>query len=84
MLAQHSVTETGSSDSYQGEKEQTVSVLVPLITETALAQNPRIPTFVGNPASYVQADSNRNMSLVLVGPVPGTLVGQKSSASFPN
>ena len=61
-----------------------MSALVPLITGTTPAQNPEIHTSVGNPASYVQADGNRNMSSAPAGPVPGALVGQKSSVSFLN
>ena len=61
-----------------------LSATVPLITRTASAQNPGIHTSVGNPTSYVQADGNRSMSSAPAGPVPGALVGQKSSVSFPN
>ena len=61
-----------------------MSVPVPLITGTEPTQNPWIPASVGNPASYVQADGNRSMSSVLASLVPGALVGQKSSTSFPN
>ena len=76
--------ETGFFDPYWSEKEQPESVPVPLMTGPALAQNPGIPASVGNPSSYVQADGNRSMSSVLVSPVSGALVRQKSSASFPN
>ena len=61
-----------------------MSTLVPLMTRTALPHNSRIPAFVDNLVSCAQADSNRNMSLALVGPVPRVLVGHKSSFSFPN
>ena len=61
-----------------------MSVPVPLITRTAPAQNLGIHASVGNPASYVQADGNKSMSSPLAGPVPGALVGHKSSVSFPN
>ena len=61
-----------------------MSAPVPLITGTAPAQNPKIHTSVGNPASYVQADGNRSMSSAPAGPVPRALMGQKSSISFPN
>ena len=54
------------------------------MTRTAPAQNLGISASVGNPTSYVQADGNRSMSSALAGPVPEALVGQKSSASFPN
>ena len=61
-----------------------MSTPVPLITGTAPAQNPGIHTLVGNPASYVQVDGNRSMSSAPAGLVPGALVGNKSSISFPN
>ena len=61
-----------------------MSTPVTLITKIALAQNPGMHASVGNIASYVQAYGNKSMSSALVGPVPGGLVGQKSSASFPN
>ena len=61
-----------------------MSALIPLITGTTAAQNLGIHASVGNPASYVQADGNRSMSSALAGPVPGALVGQKSSVSFLN
>ena len=61
-----------------------MSAPVPLITGTASARNPGIHASVGNPASYVQADGNRIMSSTLANPVPGALVGQESSVSFPN
>ena len=48
-----------------GEKEQTVSVHVPLMTGTVPSQNPRILASKGNPASYVQVDGSNNMSSVL-------------------
>ena len=75
VLAQHPATETGSSDPYQSEKEQTEPTLVPSMTGTGPAQNPGIHASVGSPASYVQADGNRSMSLALAGPIPGTLMG---------
>ena len=81
---QHLETGTGPSGPHWGEKEQTVFAPVLLITGTASAQNHGIHASVGNPASYVHADGNRNMSSALAGPIPGALVGQKSSISFPN
>ena len=48
------------------------------------AQNLGIHASVGNPTSYVQADGNRSLSSALAGPIPGALMGQKSSVSFPN
>ena len=47
-----------------------MSAPVPLITGTAPAQNPGILASTGNPASYVQADGNGNMSSVLAGQEP--------------
>ena len=44
-----------------------MSVHVPLMTGTMLSHNPRIPTFEGNPASYVEADGSNNMSSVMSG-----------------
>ena len=61
-----------------------MSMHVPLITGTMQAQNPEIPASTGNPASYVQADGNRNMSSALASSVLGALLGQKSSISFLN
>ena len=52
-----------------------MSAPVPLITGTALAQNPGIHASVGNLTSYVQADGNRSMSSALAGPVLEELVG---------
>ena len=67
VLVYHSTTETSSFDPYWGEKEQTVSAPVTLVTGTMLDQIPGIPAFAGNPTPYVEADGNRNMSSVLVG-----------------
>ena len=53
-----------------------MSAPIPLITGTALGQNPGIHTSKGNTASYVQADGNKSMSSALAGPVPRALVGQ--------
>ena len=64
---QHPGTDIGSSGLYWGEKEQTLFMHVPLMTGTVLTQNPRILASEGNPASYVQADGNNNMSSVLTG-----------------
>ena len=68
-LIQHPGTGTDSSNPDWGVEEQTVSAPVPLMTGTALAQNPEIHASMGNPVSYAQADGNRNMSLVLAGPL---------------
>ena len=64
---QHLRTDTGSSGPHWGKKEQTVSMHVPLMTETVLSHNLGIPAFEGNPASYVQADYSNNMPSVLSG-----------------
>ena len=91
------MTETGSSDPYRGEKEQTVSVPVPPMLGTAVSHAPGISTFVGNPASYVQAGDSRNISSTLPdwhpylgldpnssGSIPNVLVEHKSHFSFPS
>ena len=62
---QHPETDTGPFDPHWGEKEQTVSLLVPLMTGTALSQNPGILASEGILASYVLVASSGNMSLVL-------------------
>ena len=62
---QYPRTDVGSSDPHWGEKEQTASAPVPLMTGTTLSQNPGILPFEGNPASHVSADGNGNMSTVL-------------------
>ena len=63
----HSGTDTGSSGPCWGKKEHTASVHVPLMTGTMPSKNPGILASKGNPASYVQADGNGNMSSVLTG-----------------
>ena len=50
-----------------GEKEQIVSMHVPLMTWIVLSHNHGILAFEGNPSSYVQADGNNNMSSILTG-----------------
>ena len=65
-----------------------MSTPIPLMTGTALSQNPGILAFKGNPASHVRADGNGNMSSVLTDwkpwsgldpdshdPIPKILVG---------
>ena len=64
---QHPRTNTGSSSSHWGKKEQNVSVHVPLMTGTVMSHNPGIPSSEGNPSSYVQADGSNNISSVLSG-----------------
>ena len=58
----HLETNIGPSRPHWGEKEQTVSALVPLMTGTALSHNSRIPAFVNNPSSCAQSDGNDSMS----------------------
>ena len=64
---QHPETYTGPSGLHWGEKEQTTSAPVPLMTKNALSQYPGILAHEGNPASHVRADGNGNMSAVLTG-----------------
>ena len=58
MLAQHPMTDTGSSDTYRGKKEQTVSVGILLMTGTVVSQHFGIPASGGNLVSSVQAGDN--------------------------
>ena len=53
-----------------GKEEQTASVHVPLTTGAMVSHNFGILTSTSNPASYVQADDNGNMSSVLAGQKP--------------
>ena len=46
---QHLGTDIGSFGPYWGKKEQTVSVHVPLMTETVVSHNFGVPTSEGNP-----------------------------------
>ena len=62
---QHLETDTGPSDPYWGEKEQTVSTPIPLMTGTEVSRILGIPTSTGNLISHVRADGNGNMSSVL-------------------
>ena len=62
---QYPETDTGPSGPHWGEKEQTVSVSVPLMTETASSQYLEILASKGNPASYVQANGRNNISSLL-------------------
>ena len=55
-------TNTGSSGPYWGEKEQTVSAPVPLMTGTVLSHNSGIIASVDNLVSCAQADGNDSMS----------------------
>ena len=67
---QHPETDASSSSLHRDENKQTVSSPVPLMTETALSQNPGILAFEDNPASYVQVDCINNISSVLAGYKP--------------
>ena len=59
---QHPGNDTSPSDPYWGEKEQTMSAPVPLMTGTALSHNFGILTSVDNPVSCAQAYGNDSMS----------------------
>ena len=61
----NSEADTGSSGPCWGKKKHTAFVHVPLMTRTVSSQNLGILASEGNPASYVQADGNGNMSSVL-------------------
>ena len=59
---EHPETDTGPSSPHWGEKEQTVSTPMPLMTGTALSHNSGIPASVDNPVSCSQVDGNDSMS----------------------
>ena len=59
---QHLKTDTGPFGSHWGEKEQTVSTPISLMTGTMLSHDSRIPASVDNPVSCAQADGNDGMS----------------------
>ena len=59
---QHLKIDTGPSSPHWGEKEQTVSAPVLLMTATAFSHNSEILAFVDNPLSCAQADGNGSMS----------------------
>ena len=63
----HSEADTGPFGPCWSKKEHTASVHLPPMTRTEVSLNPRIPASTGNPASYVQADDNGNMSSILTG-----------------
>ena len=62
---QHLETATSPFGPHRGEKEQTVSAPIPLMTGTALSHIPGIPTSTDNLFSYVRVDNNGNMLVVL-------------------
>ena len=62
---QYPRTDAGSSGPHWGERVKTASAPMPLMTRTALSQNPWILAFEGNPASHVLPDGNGNISAVL-------------------
>ena len=64
---QHPRTNASSSGPHWGDREQTVSAPIPLMTGTALSQYHGILAFEGNFASHVRADGNGNMLEVLTG-----------------
>ena len=59
---QHLETDTGPFGPHWGEKEQTASALVPLMTKNVPSHNSGILAYVDNPVSYAQADGNDSMS----------------------
>ena len=61
----HPEIDTGLFDLHRGEKEQTVSTSVPLITRTEVSRIPGILASTGNHVSHVQADGSNNMSSAL-------------------
>ena len=58
---QHLETDIGPSGPHKGEKEQTASALVPLMTGNTQSHNSMILTSVNNPISCAQADGNDSM-----------------------
>ena len=62
---QHLGNDIGPSSPHWGEKEQTMSTPVPLMTGTAVSRISRILASVGNLVSHVRVDGNGNMSSVL-------------------
>ena len=63
----HLEAETCSFGPYWGEKEQTASVHILLMTGTEVSHSPGILASAGNLVSYVQAYGNGNMSSALIG-----------------
>ena len=59
---QHLGTDIGSPGPCWGKEEQTASEQVPLTTGAVVSHNSGIPTFEGNPVSYVQVDGSGSMS----------------------
>ena len=57
-------TDTDPSSLYWGEKEQTASVLIPLMTRNVPSNNSGILASVDNPVS-TQANGNDSMSFAL-------------------
>ena len=80
---QHPETDASSSSLHRGENEQTVSAPVPLMTGTALSQNPGILASEDNPASYVQVDCINNISSILAGYKPWFGLGLDSRDPVP-
>ena len=64
---QHAGTDIGSPGLCWGKDEQTATAHVPLMIGTVVSHNYGILVSEGNPASYVQADGNINVSSVLTG-----------------
>ena len=59
---QHPQTDTGPSCPHWGEKEQTASAPIPLMTRNAPSHNFEILASVDNLVSCAQADGNDSMS----------------------
>ena len=67
---QHPGTDISSLGPCWGKEEQIAFAHVPLTTRAMVSHNSGILASVGNPASYVQADGNGNMSFVMAGQEP--------------
>ena len=93
----HPEIDTGLFDLHRGEKEQTMSTPVPLITRTKVSRILGILASTGNLVSHVRADGSNNMSSALFsykarlglgldnhGPVPEICTKKNSSTSSYN
>ena len=67
---QHFGIEIGSLGPCWAKVEQTASAHIPLTTGAVVSHNSGILAFSSNPASYVNADGNGNMSSVIAGQEP--------------
>ena len=64
---QHPGIDTGSSGPCRSKKKHIAFVHVALMARTEVSRSLGILTSEGNPASYVQAGGNGNMSSILTG-----------------